>query len=166
MITSSYPERDFIMDVSLWVSAASGLRPIQGNPDYTREEFNIVFPQFTGALVPDAVFEFYKKLANSTLSISRWGDLWENGMGLFIAHFLTLWMKVSSNPDPTALQVISDSQKIGLVSSKQAGSLSLAYDNGVSGSDLEGWGSWKLSLYGQQFATFAKLVGKGGMYVW
>jgi hypothetical protein len=32
--------------------------------------------------------------------------------------------------------------------------------------DLEGWAAWKLTTFGQQLATFGKLIGSGGMVVW
>ena len=28
-----------------------------------------------------------------------------------------------------------------------------------------GWAAWKLTTYGTQFATLARMVGKGGMYI-
>ena len=32
--------------------------------------------------------------------------------------------------------------------------------------DFNGWGTYKLTLYGQQFVTIARLVSMGGMTVW
>lgn len=149
------------------ISIASNIKSVEGNPHYTKEQFLAIFPQFSGK-VPDSVMQFYINLANSSLSYSRWGDSWEMGMALYIAHYLTLYIQATNglSSDSPISQVISNSLAMGLTASKSAGSLSKSYDYGSINDDFMGWGDLKLTLFGQQFATKAKLVGKGGSLIW
>ena len=149
------------------ISLASNIKPFTSNPSYTKETFLATHPQFAN-LVPESIIVFYVNLANHSLSYARWGESWEMGMTLFIAHYLTLYLMATANmgADPIASQVISHSIAQGQVASKSAGSLSKSYDYGSVDNDLNGWGAWKLTFFGQQFATIAKLIGKGGSYIW
>ena len=86
-------------------------------------------------------------------------------MRLYIAHFATLYLGV---PDQGAgRQAIANAGKLqGGITSKTVGSVSVGYDNGQAAtSDLTGWGAWKLTTYGAQFATMARMVGAGMMVV-
>ena len=157
---------DFISEREL-IALAANIKPIAGNPSYTAENFKEIY-SVLGNKVPSSVLNFYISLANNSLSYSRWGESWELGMTLFIAHYLTLYLMATSGlgENSPASQVISASLAAGLTSSKSAGSLSKSYDYGSINEDLAGTGTWKLTLYGQQFATLAKLIGKGGSYIW
>lgn len=149
------------------INLAANIKPVAGNPSYTAEDFLSIYGVL-GNKVPAALLNFYISLANNSLSYSRWGESWSMGMALFIAHHLTLYlMSVSNlNENSPASQVVSASLAAGLTASKSAGSLSKSYDYGAINDDLTGLGTWKLTLYGQQFATMAKLIGKGGSYIW
>ena len=149
------------------ISLASNIKGVIGNPAYTEETFLSIFPQFSNK-VPASVLTFYLKLANSSLSYARWGDSWEMGMSLFLAHYLTLYLQTSNGLDENSpvSQVLANSYAAGLTASKSAGSLSKSYDYGSVNDDFNGWGAWKLTAFGQQFATMAKLIGKGGSYIW
>lgn len=149
------------------INLASNIKSVEGNPSYTKEQFLAIFPQFTNK-VPESVLLFYISLANNSLAYSRWRDSWEMGMALYIAHYLTLYMEATNGLDANspASQVISNSLAMGLTASKSAGSLSKSYDYGSINDDFSGWGDLKLTLFGQQFATKAKLVGKGGSLIW
>ena len=89
-------------------------------------------------------------------------------MTLFVAHYLTLYLQTTNglNENSPVSQVLANSYAAGLTASKSAGSLSKSYDYGSVNDDFAGWGAWKLTAFGQQFATMAKLVGKGGSYLW
>lgn len=148
------------------ISLASNMKSIDENPAFTREQFLEVYPQFTS--IPEAIVNFYIGLANSSLSYARWGDQWVFGMTLYVAHFLTLYLQATNNlnANSPAFQVLQNSYSQGLVASKSAGSLSKSYDYGSINDDLKGWAAWKLTAFGQQFATIAKLIGKGGSLIW
>ena len=149
------------------ISIASNIKPVSNNPSFTMDNFLEVYPQFANK-VPTSVLNFYLRLANSSLSYSRWGDSWEMGMSLFIAHYLTLYLTSIADltEDSPVQRVINQSLAMGLTASKSAGSLSKSYDYGSINDDLNGWGTWKLTGFGQQFVTLAKLMGKGGSYIW
>ena len=88
-------------------------------------------------------------------------------MGLFIAHWLTLFLQSMTSPDDPVGKIIAAGLAKGLQSSKSAGDLSVSYDfSFLNGSDFNGWGTYKMTAFGQQFVTIAKIYGMGGMVVW
>lgn len=136
------------------------------NPPFTLEEFKEIYPQFKGEAVPDAVLAMYLELADNTIKEARWHSYWKMAMGLFIAHFATLWAMGTNDAASTAADVISAGEARGLVASKSAGGVSLSMEYSTITSGLNDWAAWKMTQYGTQLATLAKLVGKGAMQVW
>lgn len=155
-----------ILDIRNIVTAASNIKSILHNPPFTREQFLEIYPQFTQ--VNESVYTLYFKMANASISYGRWGDAWELGMCLFIAHYLTLYLQITNGLDENspAYKVIQNSISQGLVSSKSAGSLSKSYEYGSINDDLDGYADFKLTVFGQQFTRMAKLMGKGGSLIW
>lgn len=51
----------------------------------------------------------------------------------------------------------------GIQTSKSVGDVSVGYQVLTA---LENWGQWNLTLYGQQLATMAKVIGAGPMVIW
>ena len=146
------------------VGVASGIRT-GTNPEYTKEMFREIMPAFTAEVLPDAVLQHYIDMANAVVLEARWHRLWKEGMRLYIAHFATLYLQ---GPEDGANRTqIANAGKIqGGMTSKSVGSVSVSYDNGQAAtSDLTGWGAWKLTTYGTQFATLARMVGAGMMVV-
>jgi hypothetical protein len=142
------------------------------NPPYGVEDFYNTFPQFFNPpeevpdgggpgppvpLVPMAVLQMYINLAHSCISYAIFRDAWFLCMGLFIAHWLTLYLQTAD--DPLA------GETTGLISSKSVDGVSVSYDNNAVTSDMEGFGMYKSTSYGEQLATWAKLMGLGGLYV-
>ena len=86
-------------------------------------------------------------------------------MGLYVAHFCTMYLNAS--PTSTTPQGIVGHAKPALLqTSKSVGDVSASYDAGSINDDLKNFGSFKMTTYGQQLATFVKMAGMGGMYVW
>ena len=104
-------------------------------------------------------------MAHSIVKEARWHKLWPEGMRLFIAHFVTLYLS-TPQAGATVDELISAGKVQGAVTSKQVGSISVSLDVSQATNDLTGWAAWKLTTYGIQFVTFARLMGKGGMYVY
>ena len=76
-------------------------------------------------------------------------------MSLFIAHFLTLYLESMSDSDtPSADEVISSATVRGIITSESVSGVSYSQDVST------------ITKYGVQFASIAKLMGKGGMLVW
>ena len=116
---------------------------------------------YTKPLIPAVVLKSYINLASKSIQSARWCELWHVAMGLYIAHYCTLFLKAfAQGPGSTAGQVASAGLAIGIQTSKSAGDVSVGI--GVM-TGIEDWGTYQLTLYGQQFATFAKSIGSGGM---
>ena len=159
-------------DARQMAAAASNIRT-GGNPSYSlATDFFPSYPQFgpRGSgdqityLVPLPVMQMYADLANASLSMNRWHEMWIVAMGWFVAHFLTLYLQ-SMAANSAAAQVIAAGQSRGLMASKSVGDVSVSYDYNSISQDLDGWAGWKLTAFGVQLATIAKRIGRGGMYV-
>lgn len=87
-------------------------------------------------------------------------------MGLFIAHFCTLYLQTAAEPGSAAAEILAAGELRGLQASKSVGGVSISYDYNTALSGLDQWGGWTTTAYGAQFAALAKLYGKGGMQVW
>jgi len=81
-------------------------------------------------------------------------------MALYIAHFLELYIK--SLADGKA----GNSQIEPLITSESAGDVSWSGDISTVTNDLNGWGAFKQTPYGIQYASLAKVYGLGGMYIY
>jgi hypothetical protein len=108
----------------------------------------------------------YLALAGEAIQIKRWRSYWKIGMGLFIAHFATLWAQSTAEPTGDAAGVLKAGAARGLVASKSVDGVSISMDYSLLNQDLTGWAGWKLTAFGIQLATLARLVGKGGMQIW
>ena len=145
------------------VSQASNIKK-EEHPEYTKETFLLLYPQFRGVL-PDAALDMYVDLGLSCVNYRRFNRMRKAAIGLFIAHFCTLYLQ-SMQPEGTdASQVLASASSAGMVTSESADGVSYSRD-GSALNDLNGWAAFKMTTFGVQFATMAKLVGRGGMYVW
>lgn len=160
------------------IATASNIRT-GGNPKYTTEDFLNMYPQFgvkrevddvdnmlITEIVPAYVLDAWVKIAHASIHKNRYHDLWEMAMGLYIAHFITLYLQTTAHPDMPIKAIVNAGLAKGLQTSKSAGDLSVGYDFGTVAKDFDGWGTYKQTAFGQQFITFAKMVGMGGMVVW
>lgn len=147
------------------VAKASNVHGSLHNPDYTTDDFLGTYPQFSVAN-PKSI-EDYICLCNGMLSKELYGCAWKRAMSLAIAHFLTLdLMTQDTSANPTVASIVAKAKgAIGVLTSKSVGDVSASYSTDYLQS-LNSWGTWNLTIYGQQFASLAKLMGKAGMYVW
>ena len=145
------------------------------NPEYTLEMFQKVFKNFCiegGTIepedgsekIPTEVFNLFVGMAQASIKKDRYKSNWEYLMGLYIAHNLFLFLKASQG-DPGATSALSSYLPFGIASSKSVDGLSISYDCLGSQEDYAGYGTWKLSMYGQQLITLTKIYGHGGMWV-
>lgn len=148
---------------------------LTSNPEYTLEMFQKVFKNFcieNGSVEPtdesepiqEAVFNLFVGMAQASIKYDRYKSNWEYIMGLYIAHNLFLYLKASEG-DPGATSALSSSLPFGIASSKSVDGLSISYDFLGSQEDYAGYGTWKLSIYGQQLITLTKIYGHSGMWV-
>jgi hypothetical protein len=130
----------------------------------TVQEFREAFPQFTDELFPDARVRFALTLAGKSMSVERWGELLPEGMGLRVAHYLTLEREAAKGKDGTgginaaSGAVVSSSKTVGGVSKSETRA------GGASSGDSAA-GQWNLTIYGQQYWQLVQLVGVGGAVV-
>lgn len=137
------------------------------NPAYDiATDFLAIYPQFGGGVVPLAVLTMYCNLANASVKQYRYQDAWYVCMGLFIAHFCHLYLESANPAGTSARKVLASGQAKGLPTSQGAGGVSNSVDYTHIATGLEGWVMWNATTYGQQFVTFAKLAGIGGMGIW
>lgn len=153
------------MDVFGIIAAASNIRT-GGNPEYTVEAFLAAYPQFGGGAVPDTMIKAWVNMAQASIHKNRYHDAWEICMGLYVAHWLTLYLQTAASADDPLQKKIAAGLAKGLQSSKSAGDISVSYDFGSVNEDFAGWGVYKLTAYGQQFVTLARMYAIGGMVVW
>lgn len=135
------------------------------NPEFTQEDFNEIFPIFNiNDDIPVEIFNLFKAMADKSIKYDRYVSNWKYLMCLYIAHNLTLWLKTQQG-DPTAQNALKRSVPIGIASSKSVDGLSISYDFMGVTDDFSGYGTWKLTVYGQQLITLTKIYGHGGMWV-
>lgn len=121
-------------------------------------------PGFSEGIISDEQLQPYIDLAQSVVKEARWHSYWREGMRLFIAHFVTLYLQTPQD-DPTRTQLLNAGTKQGIANNKSVGAVSVGLDNSQTLGDLVGWGTWKSTAYGSQFVTLARMLGKGGMFI-
>lgn len=149
------------------IAIASNIRDGE-NPEYAISDFRAVMPAFTEQVIPDEQLQHFIDMAQAVVKEARWHGLWREGMRLYIAHFVTLYLSTPQDA-PSRDALVGAGQMKGAATSKSVDGVSVSFDTSQNASalnDLDGWGAFKLTTYGAQFATLAKAVGKGGMYVW
>ena len=142
---------------------ASNIRGGVDKTTYGKTEFLAVYPQF--ASVPDVVIDMYVEAAQESILKTRWFSKWKIAIGLYIAHNVTLWAETAATGALTPAELASGGESKGAVMSKSMDGLSVSYGQSAGENDLVGWGTLKNTLFGQQLATMAKDVGRGGMYI-
>ena len=142
---------------------ASNVRENDYPEEFTRQTFLDLYPQF--AICPVNVLDMYVEQAKHCIQRCRWHALWMNGITLYIAHWLTLWLRANAPAGSSMAQVAEAGMSKGAISSKSVDGVSVSYGSTNAQGDLQGWGSYRDTLFGEQFATLARIVGKGGVYV-
>ena len=152
-------------DIGL-INTASNLKRNE-NPPFYLEDFYAIYPQFQGLdELPDMIVQMYIDFANEVVNIARWGKQWKLGMCLFVAHFCSVYLRSFVENNSEAAAVIAAGQSKGLISSKSVGDVSVSYDFSLAMQNVDTWGQFNLTLFGNQFVSIAKLNSKGGMWIW
>ncbi len=144
------------------VREAANLRSKNGQ-EVSVMDFLTLYPSFEN--MPPEVLDLMLQQANDTVLESRWHARWKLGVCLYAAHLLTLWLKTSTPDGADDAAVAAAGQSRGTVTSKSVGGISVSYGASEATGDLAGYGSLKDTVYGQQFASMARLVGRGMMVV-
>lgn len=147
-----------------WGILAAANIAVGDNPPYTATDFLTMYPQFTS--VPDAVIEAYVYVAGISIMHARWCGMWKLAMGLYIAHFVTLWAQASAaGATSTIQQAAAAGLAIGITTSQSVHDVSVG-STILTGGGMERFGAYNLTIFGQEFATWAKAIGSGAMVIY
>lgn len=148
------PSGDYIVSVVPNVSITLNA-PVTGSGEQSVSVYTTPSP-------PAVIAAAYIAAANASLMQARWTDLWPLAMGLYAAHFCTLYLRASGNPMAPPGTAALAGLKQGIIASVSAGGVSESLQVSPG---LEAWGAWNQTQWGAQLVTFAKIVGMGPMYV-
>ena len=157
------------------IADASNIVP-PTNDEYSIDMFLQDFPVFSKkeddaivSLIPEHMLEQFIEMGKDTVVKGKWGKQWRYGMGLYVAHFSTMYLKNYIPEDKLEKNTIDNAQASGsisgTVSSASLGDQSISYDNSAITSGFERWGTWNSTQYGQQYITLAQMYNKGGMFI-
>ena len=137
---------------------------------YTQEEFLKLYPQFEttsteSPVIPEEVMEMFLELTNEVVSEDRFGKMWRLACGYYLAHMLTMWLMGNVPEGGGPEDIVAAGSSIGAVTSESADGVSYSVDTSAV-QDLTGWADFKLSRYGVLYASIARRLSRGGMYVW
>ena len=148
-------------------AAAANIGQSQGN--YTAEQFQQDFPQFFApdgvSLVPCSMLSEIINMANASVQPDKWLESWRYAVGLYVAHYATLYLRTYAQSSPTAAQAAASGALVGVVKSATLGDSSVSYDTSALTKGTENWGDLNATTYGQMLANRAKLIGMAGSYV-
>ncbi len=146
-----------IVDGSKITAIDAGANTVTINNNTTAAGSGVSVTAYPSPLVPLPILNAYIYLATSSLVLNRYQEMWQMVMAMFIAHYCTLWLQCqATTPNANAIQVATSGLALGIKTAKAAGNVSAGI---MPLNDLEGWGTFQLTLYGQQFATIAKVIG-------
>lgn len=147
-------------------AAAANIGQSQG--DYTAQEFQQDFPQFFApdgvSLVPCSMLTEIINMANASVQPDKWLESWRYAVGLYVAHYATLYLRTYAQSSPTAAQAAASGALVGIVKSATLGDSSVSYDTSALTKGTENWGDLNATTYGQMLANRAKLIGAAGSY--
>jgi hypothetical protein len=120
--------------------------------------FRLHFPAFADTTrYPDPTVQFFIDMATVMCSPGVWCNLQQMGVELMTAHFLAMQQyAMQGGTGPGMVPGMAS----GVRTSKSVSKVSVGYDASVTA--MEGWGPWNYTIYGQQYAWYAQLVGTGG----
>lgn len=146
---------------------ASNVGHSTGN--YTVEQFQQDYPQFFNSagesLLPTAMLQQFVNMANTCIQPDKWLEFWQYAVGLYVAHYATLYLRSYSSSNETPQQAAASGALVGVVQSATLGDSSVTYDTTAVTAGTADWGDLNSTTYGQMLANRAKLIGMGGMTV-
>lgn len=156
------------VNVNQVIANASNIRT-GDNPSYTLADFLSVYPQFGSIdtpVLPADIIQLYIDLADASIKEARWHKSWKIAMGLFIAHWCTLWLRSFPGEDAGKDAIVQSGQTQGIITTESVDGVSYSMDISQVMQDLAGYGAWTTTDFGVQLATLSKIYGKGMMLVW
>jgi hypothetical protein len=134
--------------------------------NYTLQQFRQDFPQFFNSegepLLPETMLAETINMANSSIQPDKWLEGWRYAVGLYVAHYTTLYLRTYSPSSESAAQAAASGALVGVVKSATLGDSSVSYDTSAVTKGTEDWGDLNATTYGQLLANRAKLIGMSG----
>lgn len=119
--------------------------------------FRSAFPEFSDSdRYPDSMLNFWASFGEKMLNKSRWAELYDNGLFLFVAHQST----IAANEREASALGSSGGTASSVISSQSVGDVSVVYDTNNALETKAG--HWNLTIYGRQYIRLARLFGMGG----
>lgn len=152
--------------------AAANIGLEAGN--YTAEMFREDFPQFftiatedaeAESLIPAGALDRIIALANVSVQPDKWLEWWRYACGLYVAHYATLFLQTYAPGNTSAAGAAASGALTGIVKSAKLGDSEVSYDTSAVTKSTEDWGDLNATVYGQQLASRARLVGMSGTLV-
>ena len=126
----------------------------------TVESFREQFPAFADAVkYSDAAVGLWLTVAQQMVGASRWGDMTDVGVSLYVAHNLALEAQAVKAGNAGAVPGAA----VGILNSKAAAGVSAGYD--VTTSTEKDAGAWNLTTYGTRFYRLSRMMGAGPVQV-
>lgn len=119
------------------------------------------------SVIPDDILDMFIAMGLYYIQECRWGPKWRFAIGLYIAHYATLYLRSykpaseTNNPGSAA----GSGGIVGVMKSAQLGDSSVQYDVSSVINATEDWGAFNSTVYGQLLVTEVRLIGLGGMYI-
>lgn len=140
-----------------------------GKGTYTVEQFRVDYPQFFTvegvSLLPPSMLCKVIDMANTAVQPDKWLDEWRFAVGLYTAHYVTLFLRGYSPSSETPQQAAASGALVGVVKSATLGDSSVTYDTSAITAGTEDWGDLNSTTFGQMLANRAKLIGLAGTLV-
>lgn len=128
--------------------------------DITSQAFRKAFPAFMDpSCYPEHEIDYWRQLGTKLIDQARWGELFSDGLFLFIAHNLTL----EFNSKKAASKGQAPGQVQGVVTSASVDKVSYSRD-ASSAMDPDA-GHWNLTIYGLRYLRLVKMIGAGPIHV-
>lgn len=161
-------------NATMFMEAFSGVSNtiLTDNPEFTMEDFQSIFPVFPisddfdsdNPSIPTAFFNLVLAMADKAIKYGRYKGQWKYLMCLYLAHYFTLFLQTQKG-DADAQKALQGAMPTGVATSKSVDGLSISYDLMGMSDDLNGYGTWKYTIYGQQLITLTRMYGHAGMWV-
>lgn len=124
------------------------------------DSFRGSFPEFDDAAVySDPEIQWWIDLGANLLSVARWGNLFDAGQSLFVAHNLVLQysstMAANNGQNPGQVE--------GPIASASVDKVSYSRNPGPAMDPKNG--HWNLSTYGLRYIRLVNMIGAGPVYV-
>jgi Protein of unknown function (DUF4054) len=114
--------------------------------------FRAAFPEFTVAVFPDTTVNFWSGLAENLMSEEAWGGLYQKGLFLLTAHYLTMSKIAAAS---------AKSGDSGSVSQRKVGDVSVSFDSQSAG--VAGAGTYNRTVHGKAYFTLVNMIGIGAI---